>query len=83
MKAPIHSGPNYFVNLEVYKNTNFEEIQSPFNIIQKLTLEHSQEILDVKPLESSFPAWTRSVLSHDQAIKWTEARVRVYSDSVL
>ena len=31
----------------------------------------------------SSPSWTRSVLSHDQAIKWTKAMVRVYSDSIL
>ena len=26
-----HLGPNYLANLEVYKNTNFEEIESLFN----------------------------------------------------
>ena len=35
------------------------------------------------PLEVHFPSWTRSVLFHDQAIKWTKAKERVYSDSVL
>ena len=30
MKAAIHLGPNYLSNLEVYKNTNFEEINSEF-----------------------------------------------------
>ena len=83
MKAAIHLGQNYLANLEVHKSTNFEEIESVVNITQKLALEHSQEILNVKPLESSSPSWTRSVLSHDQAIKWTKAKVRVYSDSVL
>ena len=51
MKAAIRLGSNYLANLEDYKNTNFEEIQSLFNIIQKLILEHSEEILHVKPLE--------------------------------
>ena len=64
MKAAMHLGP-----LEVYKNTNFEDIQSLFNVIQKLNLEHSEEILNVKTLESSSPSWMRSVLSQDQAIK--------------
>ena len=72
MKAAIHLGPNCLANLEVYKNTNFEEIESLFNITQKLMLEHSEEILNVKPLESSSSSWTRSVLLHDQAIKWTK-----------
>ena len=75
--------PNGIENSVVYKNTNFEEIESLFIITQQLILEHSEEILNVKPLECSSPSWTRSVLSHDQAIKWTKAKVRVYSDSVL
>ena len=28
VKAAIHHGPNCWANLEIYKNTNFEEIQS-------------------------------------------------------
>ena len=83
MKAVIHLGPNYLANLEVYKNTNFEEIQSLFTITQKLTLEHSEEILNVRPIESASPSWTRSTLSHEQVIQWIKAKVRVYSDSVL
>ena len=83
IKAAIHLGPNYLANLEVYKNTNFKEIQSLFNISQKLILEHSEEILNVNTIESTPTSWTRSVLSHDQVIQWTKAKVRVYSDSVL
>ena len=83
MKAAIHLGPNYLANLEVYRNTNFEEAESLFNITQKSIMEHSEDILNVKPLENSSPSWTRPVLSHDQAIKWAKAKVRVYSDSVL
>ena len=68
MTAAIHVGPNYTENLEVYKNTNFEEIQNLFGITQKLILDHPEEILNVK---------------HDQVIKWTKAKVLVYSNSVL
>ena len=42
IKAAIHLGPNYLANLEVHKNTNFEEIQSLFNMTQKLILGHSE-----------------------------------------
>ena len=70
MKAAIHLGPNYLANVEVYKNTNFEEIQSLFNITQKLVLELSQKILNVNTIESAIPSWTRSVLFHDQVIHW-------------
>ena len=48
MKAAINLGPNNLTNLEVYKNTNFKEIDSLFNFIQKLIMEHSGEILNVK-----------------------------------
>ena len=83
MKAAIHLGPIFLANLEVYKNKNFENIASLFNITHKLIMELSEEILNVKWLESSSPSWTRSVLSHDQALKWAKAKVFVYSDSVL
>ena len=83
MKAAIRLGPNYLANLEVYKNRNFEEIQSLFNITQKLILEHPEEIFNVHTIEITSHSSTRSVLSHDQVIQWTQAKVRVYSDSVL
>ena len=40
-------------------------------------------MLNVHTIESASSSWTRSVLSHDQVIQWTKAKVRVYSDSVL
>ena len=83
MKAAIHLGPSYIENLEAYKNTNFEEFQKLFGITQKLILDHSEEILYVKPIECTTPSCTRSTLSHDQVIKWTKAKVSVCSDSVL
>ena len=65
MEAAFHLGPNYLTNSEIYKNTEFEEFENLFNIAQKLVMEHSEEILDVKWLEYSSPSWTRSVLSHE------------------
>ena len=55
MKAAIQLRPNYTENLEVYKKTNFEEIQNLFNITQKLALEHLEEILNVNTIESTSP----------------------------
>ena len=72
MKADIHLGPNYLSNSEIHKNTKFEDIESVFNITQKLVREHSEEILLImKSLEYSC-----------QAIKWAKAKVRVYAESV-
>ena len=64
-------------------NTKFEEIDSLFNITQKLAMEHSEEIQNLKWLEYSSPSWARSALSHDQATKWAKAKVCDYADSVL
>ena len=61
MKADIHLGSNYLTNSEIYKNTKFEEIESLFNITQKLVMEHSEGILNVKCLEYSPPSWARPV----------------------
>ena len=47
MKAAIHLGPKYLANSEIHKNTKFDEIDSLFNITQKLVMEHSEEILNV------------------------------------
>ena len=54
-------------NLEVFKNTNFQEILSLFGITQKLILEHSPQ-----------GRYLRCLM-----IKWSKGKVRVYSDSVL
>ena len=52
--AAIHLGLNHLANLEVYKNKTFEEIQSLFNITQKLILEHSEKILNVHTIEHQY-----------------------------
>ena len=48
MKAAIHLGPDYLTNSEICRNTNFEEIESLFNITQKLIMEHSEENSECK-----------------------------------
>ena len=50
-KAAIPLGPNYVSNSEIFKNTKSSTIDSVFNITQKLVMEQSDEILDVKCLE--------------------------------
>ena len=81
-KATIHEGPDCTEILEVHKNTNFEELQDFFDITRKLV--HNQaEILNVKMIECASPSWTRSSLAHAQAIKWSKAKVRVFSDLFL
>ena len=43
MKAAIHLGPNFKSNSELKENTKFEDIESVFNITQKLVREHSEK----------------------------------------
>ena len=83
MKAAIHLAPNYSENLVLYKNMNFEEIQNLFCFTHKLILDDSEESQNLKPISSTNPSWTRSLLAHDQVIKRTKAEVIVCSDSVL
>ena len=83
MEAAIHLGPNYVEILELYRNTDFEQLQNLFDITQKLTLDHQAKILNLTKIVGTSPSWTRSTLSHDQVITWTKAKVRVHSDSVL
>ena len=64
------SWADYVSKSETYKNTKFEDIKSLFNITQKLVVEHSEEILNVKCLEYSSPSYARSALARDQAVKW-------------
>ena len=51
-----------------------------FNITKKLISENS-ETLNVNSIESASLSWTRSTLLNDRALKWTKARVHVFSDS--
>ena len=72
-KAAIHLEPKKTENVEVYKKTNFEDIQNLFGITYKLISCHPGEILNVKPIASTNPSWTRSLLSHDQMDKGDSA----------
>ena len=63
-KAAIHLGQNNTENLEVYKNTEIEEIQNLSGITQRLVSNHFEEILNMKPFESTDPSWTISRVSH-------------------
>ena len=74
MNAAIHLGPNYVSNVEIHKNTKFEEIESLFNITQKGIEEHSEEILNVRSLDLLITIWTRSTLVIDEAIKLAKAK---------
>ena len=50
---------------------------SPRNWYQRI------HIRNVNYMDTTSPSWTRSTLLSDRALKWTRAKVYVYSDSVL
>ena len=54
-----------------------------FDIFLRLIVENSFEILNLSSMKHDFSPWIRSTLCHGQIIKWTKAKVHVYSDSVL
>ena len=83
ISAAIHLGQDFLENLQVYKNTKFENIENVFNITQRFMKLQSEEILNVKTLDYHSPSWTRSTLFNDNVIKWAKAKVCVYAASVL
>ena len=63
--------------MQVYRNTNFEELKNLSDITQRLILEHEAEIMYVSPIDWTAPSWTRSTLTRDQVTKWAKAKVHV------
>ena len=82
MKAALHMDPNYAKNLEIFKNSEFENIESLFNVT-KMMIAGNSEIKNIFPKDSANPSWERPTLPTDQTIVWTKARVSVCSDSML
>ena len=82
MQAALHMDPIYAKNLEIFKNSEFENIESLFNVMNMMIAGNS-EIKNLFPKDSANPSWESSTLPIDQAIEWTKARVYVYSDPVL
>ena len=82
MKAALHMDPSYATDLEVLTNSDLENIESLFNITNMM-IGGNSEIKNVFSMGAASPLWENSTLLNDQTIKWTKARVYVYSDSVL
>ena len=55
MQAALHMDPTYIENLEVFKNSDFGNIERLFNITRKMIGENS-EILNVISSEGSSPS---------------------------
>ena len=83
MKAAVRLGQNYVDYNRMFMNEYVEEINYLFSIVQRLILENSDEILNVRIIDNNDPSRPKVKMSHPPVIKWAKAKVHVFSDSVL
>ena len=83
MQAALYMDPNYAKNLEIFKNSEFENIESLFNVMNMMIARNS-EIKNLFPEESANPSWERSTLPIDQAKRVDESKsTRVLGSSAM
>ena len=75
------SDSNTKENFVACRNTNFDELKTLFDLMLRLIVEQSFEVLSVSTMMYLFFSWRRSTLCH--VIKWAETKMHVYQDSVL
>ena len=81
MQAASHMDPSNEKNLELFKNSEFENINGLFGM-KRMMIEGNSKIMNVLPADVA-GSLGKQVLQKEQTIKWTKARVYVNSDSVL
>ena len=74
MQAALSMDPSYEKNLEVFKNSEFENIKGLFSIT-RMMIEGNSEIKNVFPGDVASSLWEKLVLLREQVMKWTKARV--------
>ena len=83
MQAALYMDPNYAKNLEIFKNSEFENIESLFNVMNMMIARNS-EIKNLFPEDSANPSWERSTLPIDQAKRVDESKsTRVLGSSAI
>ena len=82
MQAALYMCPSYEKTLEIFKNSEFENIEGLFGIT-RMMIERNSEIKNVFPADVTSSLLGKPLLLKEQAKKSTRARVYVYSDSVL
>ena len=71
MQAALHMDPSYEKNVELFKNSEFENIKGFFGIM-RMMIEGNSEIKNVSPTDVASSLWEKPVLFQEQAIKWTK-----------
>ena len=82
MQAALCMDPCYKKKMELFKNSELENIKGLFGI-SRLIVEGNSEVKNVFPGDVASSLWGKLVLLKEQAIKWTKARVYVHSDPTL
>ena len=85
LEAYVFMGTNYSENLHSIKNTgNNLTMKQMFDISEKLVVGQSDEIYGVTPINWEDSSWKQlSLVSDEEVIILSHAKVYVFSDSVL
>ena len=85
LEASVFMGKSYSVNLHSIKNTGENlTLKQMFEISEQLILEQSDEIFGVTPIYCEDSSWKQlSLVSDEEVISLSNAKVYVFSDSVL
>ena len=85
LEASVFMGKDYSENLRSIKNTgNNLTMRQRFDISEKLTVGQSDEIFGVTPINWEDSSWKQlSLVSDEEVISLSHAKVYVFSDSVL
>ena len=68
MEAALHMDPSYEKNLEIFMNSEFENIKGLFGIT-RMMIEGNSEIKNVFPADVASSLWEKPVLLEEQAMK--------------
>ena len=85
LEASVFMGKNYSENLHSIKNTgNNLTLKQMFDMSEKLMVGQSDEIFGVTPTNWEDSSWKQfSLVSDEEVISLSHAKVYVFSDSVL
>ena len=85
LEASVFMGKNYSDNLHSIKNTEEKlTLKQMFEISEKLKMEQSDEIFGVSQISWESSPWKQlSLVSDEEVISLSHAKVYVFSDSVL
>ena len=84
LEAFVFMRKNYSDNLQTIKNTEDLTMKQVFEISEQLILEQSDEIFGVNTIHWEDSSWKQlSLVSDEEVISLSHAKVHVFSDSVL